>query len=571
MAISARISGRNSTKSSTASSLPATLVGSGGITVDKAGNVTTIGFDIDSIELGAELQQAIDASTAQAEAAADSATAAAGSASDAADSAAEAAANALDFPWIDAREYGVTGDVADDQTTALTDAWAAAAVAGGKLVLPAGTIKLDTTSLVDLVGSIAYPIEMMGQGRGVTTLYLPNANSLGIRVSQNPNGMLRDFSISTDAEQTTGALLTIGDTNPSTTIYQMRVDNLGLSGGFRGLWIRAATSVAVSNIYAITGADFSDVTYKVGSSLIEVNSEFGPVSITGAHITSNRKAEFGVLLTNCDYCILDHCHFSEIYNADIALIPSTAVAHVSIRNCDVDDDVPANVATVFINSNGTKTLDDVQIIGSRFRTAGGGTSILLAAPELHTFKEFGNVYPNTGAKISIQDAGSNMSIDGRTLIEVKTTTSGTSVVFSKIPPNAKLLQFVGGGISCDTASRELWLQVSTDGGSSWRTTGGDYAGYNILNTTLGALSSSTSLIKSDATNTAAQSNTIDLLIDFQAGLQPKCRGHIETTAGGRYYQNTNYAANSNVVNAFRFVWSASGNFDAGSINLYSIE
>lgn len=60
MTLFAKISGRSGIKASTASALPTKLLGTGGITIDKNGNVTTIGFDINTTELGAKLNQAID-------------------------------------------------------------------------------------------------------------------------------------------------------------------------------------------------------------------------------------------------------------------------------------------------------------------------------------------------------------------------------------------------------------------------------------------------------------------------------------------------------------------------------
>ncbi len=104
---------------STASVLPAVLAGSGGITIERSGNVTTIGFDLGSTELEAELEQAVTVAADAATDAAASATAAEEAATDAITAAASnyptrtlAAASTIagGTTWLRTQGYDSVGD-----------------------------------------------------------------------------------------------------------------------------------------------------------------------------------------------------------------------------------------------------------------------------------------------------------------------------------------------------------------------------------------------------------------------------------------------------------------------------
>lgn len=147
--------------------------------------------------------------------------------------------------------------------------------------------------------------------------------------------------------------------------------------------------------------------------------------------------------------------------------------------------------------------------------------------------------------------------------------SGATVNIINIPQTYGELILNIIGASSDTATRQLLVRVSTNNGSSFDTTAGNYPGHKVTGVTWTAKTLA-SLVES-VTVTAAQVFNVTInLRGYQAGPPTDCKARV--TANAVVYQGfaTYVGSKTTGINALQLLWDASGNFDAGTYVLYGI-
>lgn len=148
------------------------------------------------------------------------------------------------------------------------------------------------------------------------------------------------------------------------------------------------------------------------------------------------------------------------------------------------------------------------------------------------------------------------------------TPTGATASFTSISAQFSALALYWTGLSSDTATRALQIQVSTNNGVSYDTTAANYPGKDISGTTVNAKASA-SLIE-NVNGAAANTNTGSLLIrPYQGGPLAMYTGYYLDPAGTIHWSQGAYLSTS-AINAIQANWSGSGNFDAGTISLWGI-
>lgn len=154
---------------------------------------------------------------------------------------------------------------------------------------------------------------------------------------------------------------------------------------------------------------------------------------------------------------------------------------------------------------------------------------------------------------------------------VALTASPTGVAtwtITSIPNTYRVLRLLFSGISCDTATRALRIEYSTDNGSTWVANG--FRGHHWNNATTTPVASSAFLADfpaQGAANTAAACIYIEDYADGNALLTARGAGFYDSgTAWSTYRVDLNRFA---ALNALRFSWNGSGNFD-GVLGTYSL-
>lgn len=156
---------------------------------------------------------------------------------------------------------------------------------------------------------------------------------------------------------------------------------------------------------------------------------------------------------------------------------------------------------------------------------------------------------------------------GVTNIASGNTTSGTTVTITNIPLTYAYLKLSFSGISCDTATRHLQIQCSTDNGATWDTTAGSYVGFMAAGSTITSPGEASVIQTADVA--AANAFSGFLIIAGSDNYGCTFSGRISNGATN-YHANYAYIGGSSGVNAIRLLWNGSGNFDAGSYSLVGI-
>ncbi len=142
------------------------------------------------------------------------------------------------------------------------------------------------------------------------------------------------------------------------------------------------------------------------------------------------------------------------------------------------------------------------------------------------------------------------------------------VAITDIPQYYSGLILIINGASCDTATRNVNINFSTDNGSNYATTG-VYGSY-IANGTAGAVSNQGSINIGTNTQTAAQTMSgVYYITGYQAG------PFKAVSSSGNYADSVGWSnhlsiLNVNGINALRLIWNSTGNFDSGTYSLYGV-
>jgi len=152
--------------------------------------------------------------------------------------------------------------------------------------------------------------------------------------------------------------------------------------------------------------------------------------------------------------------------------------------------------------------------------------------------------------------------NGATLISQGTFPAATTWNITNIPAGYSQLLLELRGVSSDTASRRLQLLVSTDNGSSYKTTG--YDGYRGADTTY----FSTAALIGTSQTAAAVSTTTILISGYNNAYPAFWFGQYDGTLVQT--GNSTYDGATSTVNALRISWDSTGSFDAGTYYLFGL-
>lgn len=117
------------------------------------------------------------------------------------------------------------------------------------------------------------------------------------------------------------------------------------------------------------------------------------------------------------------------------------------------------------------------------------------------------------------------------------------------------------GASSGTATRHILIQVSTNNGSSFDTTVANYIGGATdasIGPTLGDVAAATTL------------NMTMMIAGYQGNMFAQVLSSTRDSAGTGATGNRGYVGSTSAINALRILWNGSGNFDAGTYNLYGV-
>ncbi len=151
--------------------------------------------------------------------------------------------------------------------------------------------------------------------------------------------------------------------------------------------------------------------------------------------------------------------------------------------------------------------------------------------------------------------------------------SGATLTLTSIAATYNHLILHLSGASCDTATRSLQIQLSTDNGSTWDTTAGNYPSY-VANSSTGAITNNGAASLLMASNIAAATTcSVELkLFGYQGNAFPYCPAIITYSTGIPYFQvKTHYVGSTTAINALKVFWNGSGSFDAGTYALYGVK
>jgi len=159
----------------------------------------------------------------------------------------------------------------------------------------------------------------------------------------------------------------------------------------------------------------------------------------------------------------------------------------------------------------------------------------------------------------------------RTLIASGSVGTGTTaVIATSIPPGFSALLLAVENISHDNsgASRQLLCRFSTDNGSTYKSSAGDYRGHKLVWTNAPAQLTSQSIFEFGAQTHTGNTTGHALITGYSVLSNPRFESFLNdgTTMNNCFGQ----LAAGAVINALRLSWDNTGNFDGGSFSLYGI-
>lgn len=162
------------------------------------------------------------------------------------------------------------------------------------------------------------------------------------------------------------------------------------------------------------------------------------------------------------------------------------------------------------------------------------------------------------------------TVGGITTIASGSFPAAATLDVTNIPATYAYIVLFYNGASSNTATRQLFIQVSTNNGSSFDATVTNYAGHNFALAATTTIPTTTGTLIETATVAAASTFTgSTLLLGYHGG--PRMVSISALTSGTTPYQMfMTYLGSNNAINAIRFLWDGTGNFDAGTYAVYGI-
>jgi len=253
-----------------------------------------------------------------------------------------------------------------------------------------------------------------------------------------------------------------------------------------------------------------------------------------------------------------------VYSATIPKVTAYAPYQRFTINPDAN-----NVADVNININSIGSTDIN-------KDDGDGVLVELEADDIKANIPFDIIRNAANTKFIAQLGGSTVQA-GLELIASSTPTGVATVTFSSIPQTYRGLFLEFSEISCNTATRYLRVDFRNPTPSILST-----IGYKVVGTTVSSLTGS-------ALGTATTMSSTDHISgSFYVPVYTNLTGIIEVNINSynRLYTATynrqsaeiayvngsfyTTGATDNSVDSIQFLWNSTGNFDAGTINLYGI-
>lgn len=155
-----------------------------------------------------------------------------------------------------------------------------------------------------------------------------------------------------------------------------------------------------------------------------------------------------------------------------------------------------------------------------------------------------------------------------TIVSATSLPVANNVDIDDIPQTFSYLLLVITGAATGTATRFTMVQVSTNNGSSYDTTAGNYPGINVNDSTAAA-NDVASLVRPTAIGAAATATFTMMLSGYQAGPLPfaTCAGNDGT---GDFSTMTTYIGSTSAIDSLRILLNNTGNFSAGTYALYGM-
>ena len=151
--------------------------------------------------------------------------------------------------------------------------------------------------------------------------------------------------------------------------------------------------------------------------------------------------------------------------------------------------------------------------------------------------------------------------------------SGTSVSITDIPQTFSKLALFINAASCDTASRSIVIQLSSDNGATFYTTAANYIAQQLEGAVVGDTSVA-SIIQHTALPAANALSVLSEISPYQAGPFKGYRSMISWANGATPLRAVTIGANvatpGSGINALKMAWNGSGSFDTGTYALYGI-
>jgi hypothetical protein len=321
------------------------------------------------------------------------------------------AAGTANTPWIDARDFGVTGD-GGNQTEGMQAVWDHAVsitgiFGGAHIILPAGDILIDPDQIV-LDGSDGGGrrcISVSGMGKNATNIVVSGDGSVGIAVTGTAHNKLCDFGMQVTEEVETLALLKLDDT------FGAFVEGVKLQDGFIDLDLVDNVLITVRDCYLTTGGYFSEATSKTGSRCLRT-SDLGPATFINNSFEGSTKTEYSFEVIKADILRICHNHFHDSDKADLRLISNSAIQQVIIANNTFDNDTAVTEAIMSLDEGTNANFRNIVITGNYIRSNSASIpAILYNGSNITDVIETANVFTATVDRTVTSVAAEGLAYD----------------------------------------------------------------------------------------------------------------------------------------------------------------